>query len=76
MKGKANFDVYLAEKKKQEFMGSKTTVSHRLAHSHSAGVQMAGNKGEKHVCYIGLCVCTSTQTKYLHVHIQIQRRRI
>lgn len=33
MKGKANFDVYLAKKKKQEFMGSKTTVSHRLARS-------------------------------------------
>lgn len=31
MKGKANFDVYLAEKKKQEFMCSETTVSHRPA---------------------------------------------
>lgn len=76
MKGKANFDVYLAEKKKQEFMGSKTTVSHRLARSHSAGVQMAGNKREKHVWDIGSRVCTSIRSIYLHAHRQIQRRRI
>lgn len=58
MKGKANFDVYLAGEKKQEFTGSKTTVSHRLARTQLES-RWLETKGDKHMRDIGLYVCTS-----------------
>lgn len=83
MKGKANFDVYLAEKKKQEFMGSKTTAWQRRPHSATLSWSPDGCKQRRktrvgyrfvrvhlHTEQIPACAHTNTERAHLErVHV-------